>query len=74
MSKNVAVPEDLYAKAAEFAAKDHVSIEELVSSALVDQFNARQYLEQRSRRASREQFLKALANVPDIEPEANDRL
>ena len=32
MSKSIAVPEDLYQRAAEFAAKDHVSVEEFVSA------------------------------------------
>jgi hypothetical protein len=65
------VPEDLYAKAAELAAKDHVSIQEFAPSAHADQLTTRQHLD---RRARRDQFLKALANVPDINPEPYDRL
>jgi hypothetical protein len=74
MSKNIAVPEDLYAKAAELAEKDHVSVEEFVSSALADQLAGRQYLEGRAEHASKERFLKALEQVPDVEPEDYDRL
>ena len=74
MSKNVAVPEDLYAKAVELAEQEHVSVEQFVSSALADQLAGRQYLEARAQRATRDNFLKALEHVPDVEPEENDRL
>lgn len=74
MSKNVAVPEDLYAKAVELAEQEHVSVEQFVSSALADQLAGRQYLEARAQRATRDRFLKALERVPDVEPEESDRL
>lgn len=74
MSKNVAVPEDLYAKAVELAEQEHVSVEQFVSSALADQLAGRQYLEARAQRATRDRFLKALEHVPDVEPEESDRL
>lgn len=74
MSKNVAVPEDLYAKAVELAEQEHVSVEQFVSSALADQLAGRQYLGARAQRATRDRFLKALEHVPDVEPEESDRL
>jgi hypothetical protein len=73
MTKNIAVPEELYAKAAERAEKEHVSVEEFVSSILADQLG-RQYIEDRAARGSRERFLKALDQIPDVEPENFDRL
>jgi hypothetical protein len=73
MSHNILLPEELYARAAELAQVDHVSIEEFVSSALADQLAGRQYLDRRAQRASRELFLRALEQVPDVEPESYDR-
>ena len=41
MSKIVAVPDELYNKAAEVAAKDQVSVEEFVSAAVADRLACR---------------------------------
>ena len=35
---------------------------------------ARNYLEQRAKRGSREKFERALSRVPDVEPEEHDKL
>ncbi len=74
MSKIVAVPDDLYNKVAEVAAKDRVSIEEFVSAAVANRLASRAYIESRARRFSREDFERALKQIPDVEPEENDRL
>lgn len=73
MSKSIAVPEDLYDKAAELAAKDHVSIDEFVSRLLASRFANREYIETRAQLFSREEFERALNAVPDVEPEPYDR-
>jgi predicted nucleic acid-binding protein len=73
MSKNITVPEDLYNKAAELAAKDHVSVEELVSGLLQNQFADREYIETRVQLFSREEFERASKAIPDVEPEPYDR-
>ena len=49
MSKSIAVPEDLYNKAVELAANDHVSVEEFVSAVLADRLAGREYIESRAR-------------------------
>ena len=74
MSKIVAVPDDLYNKAAEVAAKAQVSVEEFVSAAVANQLASREYIESRSRLFSREDFERALQAIPDVEPEEQDRL
>lgn len=74
MSKIVTVPEDLYNKAAEVAAKDQVSIEEFVSAAVANQLASREYIESRARLFNRRKFERALKDIPDVEPEAHDRL
>jgi hypothetical protein len=73
MSKNIAVPEDVYNKAAELAARDHISVEEFVSALLASQFADREYIETRARLFSREEFERALKAIPDLEPEPYDR-
>lgn len=56
MSKVVAVPEDLYNKAAEVAARDQVSIEEFVSAAVADRLASRECIASRARLFNREDF------------------
>ena len=74
MSKIVAVPDDLYKKAAEAAAKEQVSVEEFVSAAVENRLASREYIESRARLFSKEDFERALQAIPDVEPEEHDRL
>jgi hypothetical protein len=74
MTKSVAVPQDLYDKAAELADQEHISVDDFISAALADQIAARQYLNQRRARSTEDRFRQALKQIPDIEPEAYDRL
>jgi len=64
MSKIIAVPDDLYDKAAE----------EFVSAAVADRLASREYIESRARLFNREDFERALKEIPDVEPEEHDRL
>lgn len=73
MSKSIAVPEDLYNKAAELAAKDHVSVEEFVSALLTNRLATREYVETRAQLFSRQEFDRSLGEIPDVEPEPYDR-
>ena len=74
MSKSIAVPDDLYDKAAELAARDHVSIEEFVSGVLANRVASREYIEARAKLFNREEFERALSDIPDVEPEGRDRI
>ena len=74
MSKSIAVPEDLYKRAAELAAKDHVSVEEFVSGVLANRLASREYIESRAKLFNGEEFERALGEIPDVEPEDHDRL
>lgn len=73
MSKSIAVPEELYNKAVELAARDRVSVEEFVTALLANQFADRAYIESRAQLFSREEFEQALDAIPDVEPEPYDR-
>ena len=74
MSKSIIVPEDLYNKAVETAARDHVSVEEFVSVAVANRLASREYIESRAKLFSRDEFERALNEIPDVEPEVHDRL
>jgi hypothetical protein len=74
MSRSIAVPEDLYNKAAELAAKDHISVEEFVSAALANRVATREFIESRAKLFNRGAYDKALNEIPDVEPEVQDRL
>ncbi len=74
---NVEVPDALYQRLAEVAAKEGVTVESLISSALGEKIAALQtedYLQMHTARGSREKFERVLARVPDVESEAHDRL
>jgi hypothetical protein len=74
MSRSIAVPDDLYKKAVELAAKDRVSVEEFVSTVLANRVASREFIESRARLFNREEFEQALNKIPDAEPEDHDRL
>jgi len=74
MSKIISVPEDLYQKAAEQAAKDRVSVEEFVSALLASRLASREFLESRAKLFSRKEYERALDQIPDVEPEDSDSL
>jgi hypothetical protein len=74
MSKSIAVHDDLYNKAAEVAARDHVSIEEFVSAAVANRLASREYIESRAKLFNRGEFERALSEIPDVEPEDRDRI
>lgn len=73
MSRSVAVPNEIYERAAKMAAARRVPLEDFVSSALADQMAAREYTSRRATRSSEEAFRKALDKIPDVKPEDNDR-
>ncbi len=74
MMRTITLPEELYNKAAELAAREHISVDEFVSAALVDQVAGHEHLDKRAGRFSRERLESALAQIPDREPEEHDRL
>jgi hypothetical protein len=71
------LPNSLHERARELARREGISINQLVSAALAEKMSAlltEEYLEARARRGSRERFDAALAQVPDVEPDEDDRL
>lgn len=71
------LPNSLHERARDLARREGVSINQLVASALAEKMSAlltEEYLDARAKRGSRARFLAALAQVPAIEPEPEDRL
>jgi hypothetical protein len=73
MSVSVRVPEELYQKAVEIAQAQRVSVDDVFASAFAEHVSAWERLQQRASRGSREKFLAALDDVPDVEPDDYDR-
>jgi hypothetical protein len=74
MSKSIAVRDDLHNRAAEIAAKDHVTLEEFVSAAVATRLASREFIESRAKLFSRVEFERALSGIPDVEPDEYDRM
>jgi len=74
---NAQIPDSLYKQIKALAARENISVEQLVAIALSAQVSAwmtKDYLEQRAERGSWQKFQQVLTRVPDIEPEDYDKL
>jgi hypothetical protein len=73
---SIHLPESLHEQARVQAAKDSISVEQLLAQALAEKLSALQaqdYLLERARRGDPEKYRQALSKVPDVEPEEYDR-
>jgi len=71
------LPNSLHEQIRLLAKKEGISINQFVASAAAEKMAAlltEEYIERRSKRASREKFQAVLNKVPDVEPEDHDRL
>ena len=71
------LPENLYQQVEALAVQENLSLDQLVAIALSAQVKAwsdKNVLAERAQRGSWEDFQSILAQVPDVEPEAFDRL
>ena len=71
------LPDSLHEEAKRIAKDDHISINQLVTTALAEKLSAmmtEKYLQMRAQRASKKQFSDIMSRVPDVEPEEYDRL
>ncbi len=74
---SVRLPSSLHAQIRELAKREGISMNQFIASAAAEKVTAwmtEEYLEKRARRASREKFERALAALPDVEPEEHDAL
>lgn len=71
------LPNSLHREIRELAKREGISINQFITTAAAEKLSAlmtEEYLEKRAKRASREKFEEALAQLPDVEPEPYDRL
>ncbi len=74
---SVRLPDSLHRKVVEVSREDGISIDQFISTAVAEKLSALMtvdYLRQRAERSSKEAFEKALSEIPDVEPDAQDRL
>lgn len=70
------LPESLHNRVRMIAEREGVSINQLITTALAEKLSAlltEDYLAERAGRGSRERFLEALSQVPDVAPDEADR-
>lgn len=73
----VHLPDSLHKSLHELAQRDGISVDQFIALAVAEkmaELMTETYLEERARRGSRAKYEAALAQVPDVEPEAYDRL
>ena len=71
------LPDSLHHSARQLAAKESISINQLITLALAEKVSAlmaEEYLGKRAKRGSKQKFNKALAKVKDTEPDEEDQL
>ncbi len=74
---SIHLPHSLQHKVEEVAQQDGISFDQFVASAVAEKLSAfltADYLRQRAERSSQDAFEQALAEIPDVEPEAYDKL
>lgn len=74
---SVTIPDSIHKSLIELAEKDHVPIDQFITTAISEKISAfmtKEYLERRGKRGSKKKFLDALSKVPDVEPEEYDKL
>jgi predicted transcriptional regulator len=72
---SVRLPESLHQRVRELAKAEHVSINQLISTALAEKMSALmtvEYMEERAARGSRDKFERAMAKLGDTEPDDGD--
>lgn len=74
MSVSINIPEDLYHEAKAIADAQHISVDDVIASALAERLAAWERLKKRAAQGQREEYFKVLEKVPDVEPADYDRI
>mgnify|MGYP001575149905 CR=1 FL=1 len=73
----VTIPDDVRDKAEKVARKEHMSLDEFTTLALIERLTTSipdPYLEERAKRGNPQRLREILAQVPDVPPDAEDKL
>ncbi len=71
------LPDSLHETVRKLAEQENVSINQLITLAVAEKVSAlmtEDYLRERAERGDKDKFLAAMAKVPDVEPDEEDRL
>ena len=74
MSVSVNIPEELYRQAAEIAAAENISVDELFASAFEQRLIELERLKDKAAPGSYEKFMTVMSRVSAVEPPDYDRL
>jgi predicted P-loop ATPase/GTPase len=74
MNLMVNVSEELYDRAAEIAARENISIEELLALAFEERVLEFERLKEKAAKGSYEKFRQVMSKIPPVEPPEYDRL
>ncbi len=69
------LPDSLHETARTLARQEHVSVNQLISTAVAEKISAlmtETYLAQRAAKGSRKEFLNIMSRVPDVPPDPKD--
>ncbi len=72
---SVRIPDSLHNTLRELSKKDHVSINQLIASAIAEKVTAletEEYINQRGLSGTKEGFMEVLDKVKDLEPDKTD--
>jgi hypothetical protein len=72
--KSILLPDEIYARAAELAEQDHVSVDRLVAALVNQHVSDWSKMQERGARGSVEKLRQVLAKVSDAPAEAADQL
>jgi hypothetical protein len=73
----VQIPDSLQKSLCDLASCDGISIDQFISTAIAEKLSAlmtENYLIERAKRGDRTKYEAILAKVPDVEPEAYDKI
>jgi len=73
----VQIPDSLQKSLCDLASRDGISIDQFISTAIAEKLSAlmtENYLIERAKRGDRTKYEAILAKVPDLEPEAYDKI
>jgi predicted P-loop ATPase/GTPase len=74
MNLTVNVSEELYHRAAEIAARENISIEELLALAFEERVLEFERLKEKAAKGSYEKFRQVMSKIPPVKPPEYDRL
>ena len=73
----IRLPESLHQRLKDAVQREGISMNQFITLAVAEKLSAivtEEYLAQRAQRGTRERYLAALAQVPDVEPEEFDHI